>query len=1100
MPCEKTEKKHGARGEASGCCGNDEAAKQAAASDGKASSCCSGASAAMTVEAASSPGCCSSNGSARSERDSCCASKKDVPAVNGVTGKPKVSCSSSKGKKCAGSCCSSGAVPAAAIQAKSSCCSTNASGSSCSEPSSAKSLAVAPPSTGCCSSKNKNAKKTDSCCAPKEAAVPVVASKSCGGSTGNTDSCCSSTTNGASVQRELQKASKPSDLPTVRLSIGGMTCSGCCTRIEKFMESRAGITDVNVSLLTGRGIFEYDPQVVSAQAIEDMVVGLGFSADEMPNASFVSIVLHVGREDPPQICAELLGMQGVMSAKETNDVSPSFSPMLAEEPQEHAILVEYDPEATGARQIVRQLSSVIGFQVYVSSPRPLAVQNEEAEVKKFKSFLWASFLLSLPILVMEYLLPIFESTSSNPAGKDIVTGLSIKDAIGMACATPILVIIAFPIHESAFLALRYGSRVTMDVLISLSSCTAYTFSVVTVVAGMLRLNPERSETFFEVTALLITLILLGRYIEKLAKARASNSVDALRRIQAKTAILLETTGGNNSKSMKESDIDILLVEREDLLKVLPGARIPTDGIVVDGASSVDESMVTGESRKVAKEPGSTVIGGTINSRGVLVMRVTHTISESMLARIVSLVDEAQSSKCASQSVADVVASYFTTFIISVSMVMFVVWYHLARSGSVSTQGWSPFPFALRFAITILVISCPCAISLAVPTAIMVSTTIGSQFGVLFKGGCVIEALEKVDVVMFDKTGTLTSGSLSVVDSIVSLSHSPEENTNKLWSYIAAVETNSEHAIGKALASHAQHQLNVASLTVTKFASIPGCGVQGRVDGHQVSIGSLKWMQDVLKIAIPVDLHMANSRFQQQGYVVISVAISDQLAAVIALRDTPRPEARLVIEQLRRQNIETWIVTGDQRDTALSVADMLGVPEVNVIADALPHQKIEQVCLLQSKGKNVAFVGDGVNDAPALAMAHVGIAVGAGTDVAIESADLVLVKDDLRDLLNAINLSQATSKMIRWNFAWGFMYNVLMMPVACGALYPHFGISIPPAMAGLSELLSSVPVILFSLLLNCWRPPYKDHGAEEIFVAIQVDTTNAGEKTPLVARK
>lgn len=1100
---------------------------------------------------------------------SSCSSKKKKKAEE--NGKSSGSCCSS-GKDSAVEVMTAAAV-VAEPKAKSSCCSSTpvapvvvakpaSNGDSC-----CSSKASEIPATnggGCCSSKpsespvaSKSCRtngQVDSCCASKQVASPVPSSGCSSGEVA--DSCCSSSSpitiknkkllerqpsnnhpdrvrerlfdrvtefknergvsmaplKNAAPRKTVAFNSKPvgETTPTLRLSIGGMTCSGCCTRIERFMERRPGILDVNVSLLTSRGVFAYDAKKVSAKAIEDMVVSLGFTAGVMPNESYVCIVLHIGYENPERVREVLLKMPGVMATEETEYVSPLSSVSKSVGSCQRAVLIEYDPEMTGARKIVRHLSSVLGFQVYASSPRPLAVQNEEAEAAKFRNYLLASFILALPILILEYMLPLFIS-GTNPIEREIVAGLSYKDAIGILCATPIVFIVAYPIHESAFLALRYGSRVTMDVLISLSSFTAYTFSLVTVVMGVFAVNPEgHSETFFEVTALLVTLILVGRYIEKIVKAKASNSVDALLRIQAKTAILLESNSGitdasrSMDKSLKESYIDVILVEREDLLKVLPGTRIPTDGVVVEGASTVDESMVTGESRKVTKEPGAIVIGGTINSHGVLVMRVTHTITESMLARIVNLVDEAQSSKCVSQSVADVVASYFTTFIISISVIMFFIWYHLAKIGEVGTHGWAPFPFALRFAITILVISCPCAISLAVPTAIMVATTIGSQFGVLFKGGFAIEALEKVDVVMFDKTGTLTNGTLAVVDVALpsSASIGSPVSIRQLWSYIAAAEKNSEHAIARGLVAYAR-SINAPEVAAAKFDSISGCGVKAVVSGNNVSVGSLKWMQNVLKVPVPLDLHMANNKFQQRGCVVICVAVNSELASVVALRDTPRPEARLVIEQLKRQKIQTWIVTGDQRETALSIAEMLGIPEFLVIADALPHQKVDKVRLLQSIGKNVAFVGDGVNDGPALAMANVGIAVGAGTDVALESADLVLVKDDLRDLLNAIDLSRATNRMIKWNFSWGFMYNVLMMPLACGALYPFFGISIPPALAGLSELLSSVPVILFSLLLNFWRPPYKSNDnvdPEQAFVVIQVGTTDANEKTPLLDRK
>lgn len=921
------------------------------------------------------------------------------------------------------------------------------------------------------------------------------------------------------------------EVATLKLCIGGMTCNGCCTRIESFMLRKPGIADVNVSLLTSRGVFQYDPRVLSPQVIEDWVRGLGFKPAVEPEDDIASIVLLLGRSSSSLQATQLLSdCNGITSATVTDDPSTTNSGAL----RQNAVLVDYDPAVTGARAIVHDLSSKLGFPVQATSPRPRAATMGEEDVRKFTKLLMWSCLLTLPVVIMEFVLPLFlggakEEGSASPLLTEIIPGLTVRDAVGLACATPVEFWIAYSIHESAYSALRHSSRVTMDVLISLSSFTAYAFSVLTIATQVFDLSLHRSDTFFEVTVMLITLILFGRYIEKRVKATASNSVDALLRIQAKTAILLEaedsqaqepngTVIQRPSPSMKESYIDVVLVERQDLLKVLPGARIPTDGIVVDGASSVDESMLTGEARKVAKEPGSTVIGGTINSQGVLVMRVTHTVTESMLARIVRLVDEAQSSKCVNQSVADGVASYFTTFIIFVAVVMFFVWYHLGREGAVATQGWAPFPFALRFAITILVISCPCAISLAVPTAILVGTTVGAHHGVLFKGGQALEALEGVDVVMFDKTGTLTTANLSVVSVLFDSQTLLAGTFNEVWSVMASAEQTSEHGIGKAIVAHAQSRLKVPLLEARGFRAVSGCGVQCEIDGRSVAIGSMKWLKDVLHIKIPEEFVAANDGFSQHdGCVVVFCAVDGALKAAVALKDAPRDEAAFVVDALRREKIQSWIVTGDQRGTALAVADKLGIPDFTVIADTLPHQKVEKVRLLQGIGKKVAFIGDGVNDAPALAMANVGIAIGAGADVAIDAADVVLVKDDLRDFLNALHLSRATNRMIRWNFMWAFLYNLIMMPVACGALYPWLGIAIPPALAGLSELLSSVPVILFSLLLNLWRPPFAANDHEHLlahgrgaYVAIDVCTDGyesgdgccsnkkANEKTPLLS--
>ncbi|RLN83434.1 hypothetical protein BBJ28_00010639 [Nothophytophthora sp. Chile5] len=1130
------------------CCGGNLKPKE------KGGSCCS-----SEPGAAGAGGCASKGQSKPSDGSSCCSLKTadDVKAAENCCSskdeaKAAPSCrSSSKNDLAVSSCCSSKPLEASN---GSGCCSSevpkSSSGGCCSSKKESKASdccsSKAPTTsngTGCCSAKAANASSSSDCCS-SSAKVLEEASSSSG--------CCSSKSEtpaprersasflervmrfrsdrGAAHEKQrsrsgssTKKTQQAEALETLRLHIVGMTCSGCCTRIERFLETQRGVVDVNVSLLTSRGVFQYDPRLVSAKHIEQTVATLGFEPSELASEELASVVLHLGRpESAPRAKKLLLQTPGVVSAEAVDE--PAVYAVSTGSPWK-VLLVEYDPDVTGARTIVRWLSRELGFTVQASSPRAPSACAGEEEVRRFTRLLFWSCLLSLPVLVVEFVLPAIFSSTNNPANVGLwgtASRVSIKDAVELACATPVLFMVARPIHESAFLALRYGGRVTMDVLISLSASTAYAFSVFTLVTEALAVRevpattvppldplaestpppqqqeeaPVRAETFFQVTVLLVTLILVGRYVETLAKARASNSVDALLRIQAKTAILLEEDGE------KESYIDVVLVQRDDLLKVLPGTRVPTDGVVVGGASSVDESMVTGEARKVPKEPGAIVIGGSTNSQGVLTMRVTHTLHESLLARMVRLVGEAQASRGVRQSIADAVATYFTTFIIVLAVGMFALWYALASGGHVDTRGWAPFPFALRFAITVLVISCPCAISLAVPTAVMVAITKGSQVGVLFKGGRVLEALEDVDVVVFDKTGTLTTARLGVADVFTATEN---VNVTQLWRYVAAAESGSEHAIGKALVVHAEEQIQGSIVDKAQgFEAVPGCGVRCIVGSADVRLGSLTWLQqethsdrDALKVSVA--FHEANKRFQAQGCIVVFVAIDNTLEAAIALRDAPRPEARRVIEELKREGIQPWIVTGDQRGTALSVAAALGIPEGSVLADTLPHQKVDKVRLLQSLGRRVAFVGDGVNDAPALATADVGVALGAGTDVALEAADVVLVKDDLRDLLNARALSRATNSRIKHNFAWGFMYNLLMMPLACGALYAPLGLWIPPALAGLSELLSSVPVILFSLLLNLWKPPFSGNwGLQQNHVAIDVAAA-ASESTPLLCQ-
>ncbi|OWZ23557.1 Copper-translocating P-type ATPase [Phytophthora megakarya] len=1155
--CSSGDEANGTKEAAAGSCANGQ---EEATDKTSASNCSSSKDKSCTSKNSPSAGVETSNGSSdateKPKKAGCCSSKTPKTEADEACASKKASscCSSKKPKE--SSCCSSKNAPA---PSGSGCCSSKT-------PEGVKKSDDCPSkqkkTSGCCSKEPKTDAEADGCCSsdmdPKASrcsSKAVSTKSSCCSSSPKSkrkasgSGCCSSKTEeqslterspsflkrltqfrsdrGAAHEKQRsqlgssgKKRKVSESLEILRLNIGGMTCSGCCTRIEKFMSTQRGVANVNVSLLTSRGVFQFDPQLVTAKYIEEKVATLGFEPRVLSGDELVSIVLHLGQSESTTRAKKLaVQITGVASVDDVDE------PAISSNSSSKALLVEYNPHVIGARRIVRQLSRELGLTIQASSPRAPSVRAGEEEVRRFTRLLFWSCLLSLPVIFVEFVLPVFfPASDANPADAAVwgtANRLSIRDAVELACATPVLFVVARPIHESAFLALRYGGRVTMDVLISLSACTAYAFSVFTVLTGViakaqtpesvpsqvdpltgLTMSPPQDEvatstntaTFFQVTVLLVTLILVGRYIETLVKARASNSVDALLRMQAKTAILLE-------EDQKELYIDVVLVERGDLLKVLPGTRVPTDGVVVRGASSVDESMVTGEARKVPKERGAIVIGGSINSQGVLTMRVTHTIHESMLARMVRLVGEAQASRGVRQSIADAVAAYFTTFIIILAGLMFMLWYSLAKHGHVDTQGWAPFPFALRFAITVLVISCPCAISLAVPTAVMVATTKGSQVGILFKGGRALEALEEVDAVVFDKTGTLTTAQLGVVANVFT----PQNGINetRLWRYIAATERGSEHSIGKALVTHAESLMIQESQSeeVQGFEAVPGCGVHCTVGGVDVRLGSLTWLKqqtysNCRALRVPLEFIEENQRFQSQGSIVVFVVIDGELVSAIALQDTLRPEAKRVIEQLKRNEVQSWIVTGDQRGTAMSVATALGVPEGSVLAESLPHQKVDKVRLLQSLGLRVAFVGDGVNDAPALATADVGVALGAGTDVAIDAADVVLVKDDLRDLLNARALSTATNNRIKHNFAWGFMYNLLMMPIACGALYAPLGIWIPPALAGLSELLSSVPVILFSLLLNLWKPPFGgDWGLQQNHVVIDVS-----ESTPLLHKK
>ena len=893
------------------------------------------------------------------------------------------------------------------------------------------------------------------------------------------DGCCSSKSREKTQEKKGCCSSKPSEKTVVSITvspestslfmtIAGMTCAGCCTRIEQYLSQQEGIESLSISLLTHKAEVMYDASKISVEEILDHIKRIGFTATPMLDTRACSVTFELRQVVDTGAVQSFItsqsGVCGISTGRQAADV--------------HQMVVMYDPEVIGSRTLLQKLQDAFGVSHVAVVPGDAAAAEDETHkhLKDLKNRFLVSCALTFPVAMIHFVLPLlFSATLDSFFQSQVVKGLSWSDFIGCIAATPVQLYVARPIYESGYAALRYSKRANMDLLISLSTTTAYIVSIVDVISSMLSLDqvrfvPLQPQTFFEVSTMLVTLILLGRLTEQKAKTKTLDSVRALLNLQVKTAILVES-GGENVPV--ETYIDMELVQRGDFLKVLPGARVPTDGVVIEGHSKVDESMVTGESIAMTKEPGTQLIGGTVNQNGVLIMEATRAVHETLLSQIVRLVESAQSSKPETQRIADIVASYFTTAIIILATSMFFLWYFLASTGSVyyDVDHTTPFAFALRFAITVLVISCPCAISLAVPTAVMVATGVGARMGVLFKGGHVLELLKDIDAVVFDKTGTLTVGSPQVVNMTLLSSNGTYEmkDRQRFWEYVASAESSSEHPIGKSIKDHVLrlgHQLRPTS----DFVSDVGSGISCLVEGHEVAIGKLCWLQH-RGVHMPKEYSKTYESMQSSGCSVVCAAIDGNLEGIIALQDAPRLEARQVVQRLRAMDIQVWMMTGDQAGTAKSIAKQVDIPETCVVAGVLPDVKVEKVGVLQSLGKRVAFVGDGVNDAPALASADLGIAVGAGTDVALQTADLILVKDDLRDLLNAMALSRVTAQRIRYNFLWGFVYNLIMMPIASGALYALFRITIPPAFCGLSELVSSVPVIILSLLLNFWKPPY-----------------------------
>jgi len=576
----------------------------------------------------------------------------------------------------------------------------------------------------------------------------------------------------------------------------------------------------------------------------------------------------------------------------------------------------------------------------------------------------------------------------------------------------------------------------MDTLVALGTGSAYLYSVV--IFFMITLGQASiDQLYFEVTALLITFILLGDYLEERTKGKAGEAIKKLLGLQAKTAIVV--------RNGKEKVIPIEEVQVGDLIIVKPGQKIPVDGRVMEGHSSVDESMVTGESIPVEKNKGDTVIGSTINKHGTFKFKATKVGKDTVLAQIVKLVGEAQSSKAPIQRLADKISAIFVPAVVSIAILTFITWLLLGF----------PFSFALKMFITVIIIACPCALGLATPTAVMMGTGLAAKHGIIIKKAETLQKARKIDSIIFDKTGTLTKGKPEVTN-IVQLSNAREK---EIIQYAAIAEKRSEHPLADAILSKAK-AMRLSVPEPSKFKAIPGKGIIASHNGKSISLGNRKLS------AISKDAEKTMQRLENEGKTVMILSVNKKVLGLIAVADTLKENSREAIEKLHEMGKETYMITGDNERTAKAIAEQVGIR--NVLANVMPEDKEKEVRKLQRKKKTVAMVGDGINDAPALAQSDVGIAIGAGTDVAIETGDIILMKNDLRDVITAIDLSAYTLRKIKQNLFWAFFYNSAGIPIAAGVLYP-IGFLLNPIIAGTAMAFSSVSVVSNALLMRFYRP-------------------------------
>jgi P-type Cu+ transporter len=824
------------------------------------------------------------------------------------------------------------------------------------------------------------------------------------------------------------------------LAVQGMTCASCVRRVEKALLKSDGVSEAHVNFALGRATIAYNPEITSPTKLADVVTDAGYSVIG-PVEKAVPEAESVTEEIPilGMTCASCVrridraihkvpGVQHVHVNLALNQATVSYE-------QPTASLEAIRKAIEGAGYEVPAVTKEQGRDVLAErEQRAQAVElAEQEEQQSLRRNLLLSAGLTIPLLVLAMshgLIP-FAQTS---AGRWLQLGL----------ATPILLVPGRRFFRLAWLAARHGTS-DMNTLVAIGSGAAWLYSTLALAVPNLFPHSQHgaaTHLYFEASAAIISFVLLGKYLETRARRRLADAVRGLMALQPKTARRLRN--GN------EEDVPLADIRKGDVLVVRPGERIPTDGEVSEGHSSVDESMLTGESLPVEKVEGNQVFGGTINKHGRLLFRVNKVGKETALARIVEAVEQAQGSRAPIARLADTVSRVFVPVVLVLAMITFGAWFWLDHSGTgIST--------AVERLVAVLVIACPCALGLATPAAVAVGTGRGAELGVLVKGGEALEVASRIDTVLLDKTGTLTSGKPKLTDVI----HYPaSEKNEQLLQLIASAEHASEHPIAHAVVEGAQAR-SVTLLPTENFRSEPGKGIEAQVAKQVIRIGTPEWMQDAG--VDPIALEEQAQQLASHGKTPFFVAVDNQLRGLIAVADTITDEARETIQALQAMGIRVAIVTGDRKQTAQAVADELGIKLV--YAEVKPEDKARIVRQEREQNHIVAMVGDGINDAPALAMAHLGVAIGTGTDIAIAAADVALLRGGVSGLLTALRLSRATLRTIRQNLFWAFLYNTMGIPIAAGLLYPWTGWLLSPVIASAAMSLSSVSVLSNSLRLR-----------------------------------
>lgn len=795
----------------------------------------------------------------------------------------------------------------------------------------------------------------------------------------------------------------PTKNKQIQLPIAGMTCSACANRVERGLNRLNGVTKAVVNLAQEKAMITYDPTQTTVSQIEQTVNKLGYhTITETVDLDILGMTCSACSN---RIENRLRKIEGI------SDVTVNLALETAQ--------IKYYPAVISIEEIQQGIEK-LGYQANAKrAPTRDKEDTKEKEIRKLRLLVMVSSILSFPLLwtmVHHFTITSFVW----------VPAIFAEPWFQFLLATPVQFLIGGRFYRGAYRALRNGSA-NMDVLVVLGTTAAYGYSLYQT------LRSASGELYYETSAILITLILLGKWLEARAKGRTSQAIKRLMGLQAKVAVVL--------RDGKETTIPVEQVRAGDRLVIKPGEKIPVDGIVIEGVSSVDESMLTGESLPVDKATGDRVIGATINQNGRLVIKATKVGKETALAQIIRVVEEAQGSKAQIQRIADRISGIFVPIVIGIAFLTFIIWFLIASPGQ--------FAGALEKAIAVLVIACPCALGLATPTSIMVGSGRAAEMGILFKGGEHLEAAHQIDTIVLDKTGTITKGEPRLTDLL------PYQINEQEWlRLIGGTERNSEHPLAEAIVNGIQSR-GVQLVQPENFTALPGWGVQAVVEGKEVAIGTRKLMNKI-GTEIPETMVERIGELQQEGKTVMLVAIDQKFTGLIAVADTVKETSKEAVSQLKAFGLDVYMLTGDNKQTATAIAKQVGIE--HVFAGVLPEEKAEKIRQLQQSGKKVAMVGDGINDAPALVTAEIGIAIGTGTDIAIESADITLMRGELTDIVKAMELSRRTMRNIRQNFFWAFAYNTLGIPIAAMGF-------LAPWLAGGAMALSSVSVVFNALRLQ-----------------------------------